>query len=302
MMTGKCILLIEDHPDSCEALRQMIARRGGKAECACTLQEGIIVERAARQAGHPFDCVISDLGLPGSTISAVLETLREFKSQGIPVRAITGVADENIIAQCIALQIPVILKGTTAESIMESVIYALAENPKTGDVYEVAKALLDNKEIVREVPAHTSWFFVTWPKWAQALTSLGAIFGVLGTVSTFSIATIKSVDAKAVARETVRLAAETYQGKVDHNSEQLALQGTFIRSLQDSKIEMVTQLANLTRSTTRIEDKIDGILRNDAKVNAMWKQRLERKTNADLGKEGVGDTPEGPSQQPPNNK
>jgi hypothetical protein len=57
-MKGKCILIIDDHLETCKALTAMIARRNGVAECACTLKEGIILERVKRENGNPYDCIV----------------------------------------------------------------------------------------------------------------------------------------------------------------------------------------------------------------------------------------------------
>lgn len=260
MLAGKCVLLIEDHPESCFQLQAMIERRSGKAECAHTLQEGLIVERAARTNGQPFDCVVSDLGLPNVTYQDVVEALKQLRSLGIPVRAISGTGDPDAVAACASAGIPLILKGTHAEGIMESVLYALSENPRTGDgLQKLGTDIIDNRDQVREIPVHTSWFFLTWPRWAQVISSFGTMIGIMVTICTLAIATIRTIDAKAIARETAAQTAKEVNTNVNRNTQMILQQGANIRSLQDTRIAWGAELKQQGRTLRRVEDKIDSI-------------------------------------------
>lgn len=300
MMDGKCILLIEDHPDSCDALKAMLERRGARAECAATLQEGRVVERSARMAGRPFDCIVCDIGLPQVTYHEVIEALQGFISNGIPVRAISGTSNPEVVAACANAKVALIMKTTPAEGIMESVLYALAENPKTGNIDEIAPEIIANSASSRVIPKEKElWFFTKWPKWAQLLSSILMMVTLGTTVTSIGIATIKTLDAKAIARETARQTAEEVNRNITNNTTQIGLQGQWIRALQDSKIQVTETLKIQGQTLLRIEDKLDRFTSDTAKVNAMWRQRLEGKTNEQLRKEGVRDTIDGPSYEEP---
>lgn len=66
------ILLVEDHKDTCEVMRQLLARRGHEVVVAHTVAAGI---EAAEKMGE-LDLLISDLGLPDGTGLDLMKTLR----------------------------------------------------------------------------------------------------------------------------------------------------------------------------------------------------------------------------------
>jgi CheY-like chemotaxis protein len=252
-MKGKCILIIDDHLETCKALTAMIARRNGVAECACTLKEGIILERVKRENGNPYDCIVCDLGFPESDAANTIDVMRGFIANGIPVRALTGASEPAVVAACHDAGIKLILKGTAAEGIMESIYYALAENATTG-IQEVAEEIVENRSLVREVPVHRSaWFFLNWPKWGQVAATAGTILGVCSTLTVMSAAVIKKIDERAVAN----LAAKQISATVDENSKGIKVNAVNIRELQDDRIRIFEQLKNQSTQLTRIEQKID---------------------------------------------
>lgn len=298
-MTGRRLLVIDDHPESGETLRRMIERRGGTVEVALTLREGLVVERSERIHGRPFDCVVADFGLPNTTFNEVLEALKTLRSIGIPVCGWTG-SDEasEVVAACLAAQIKIVLKATSAEGIMEAILETLPQKPGA-DLEEIAHAIVDNRERVREVPWHSGFFFFTWSRMAQAWTLLGGVGTVATAIITFSLATLGKMDAHVVAREAVKQSSAEYTKKVNGNTEHLEKSDKQIRDLQDHEIETKTMLQNALASLSRIEDKLEGIKMDRKKTDAMWQQRLEHKTNADLGREGVKDTLIGPAESVP---
>jgi CheY-like chemotaxis protein len=252
-MKGKCILIIDDHLDTCEALCAMIKRRGGEPECAVTLKEGIILERVKRETGNPYDCIVSDLGFPQSDAENTIDVLRGFISNGIPVRALSGASDPAVIAACHDAGIKLILKGTPAEGIMESILYAIAENADTG-IEEVAEDIVENRQVVREIPQHVAaWFFWRWPVWGQITATVGTVTVVCGTLISISAAVIKKVDARAVADE----AARTVIAQSSATTKKVETHDIQIRELQDDRIRIFEQLKNQSASLGRIEDKLD---------------------------------------------
>jgi CheY-like chemotaxis protein len=256
-MKGKTLLVIDDHQDSCDAIKKMIERRNGEAECAATLKEGIVLERVRRETGRPFDAIVCDLAFPHSNAFETIETLKMFRSYGIPVRAITGASDPEIITACHEAGIALILKGTAAEGIMESLLYALAENADR-DMPQIAEQIVENRNVSREIPAyHSPWFFVQWPRWGQVCAGVGSFLALCGTIVTMSAAVIKTIDAKAVAAEAARQVSERNKTQLDGNTREIGVSAQKIRLLEDDRVKVFTQLGNIEKQLDRMEDKID---------------------------------------------
>lgn len=73
------VLLVEDHPDTVQSLSRLLTKRGYEVRIATTLAAAL--ESAAR---HPFDVLISDMGLPDGT---GLDLMRRLSEKG-KVRAV----------------------------------------------------------------------------------------------------------------------------------------------------------------------------------------------------------------------
>ncbi len=67
---GLRLLLVEDHEDTSRTLSRLLTRRGYEVQTADTLERAITVA-----AEHPFDVLISDMGLPDGTGIQVMERL-----------------------------------------------------------------------------------------------------------------------------------------------------------------------------------------------------------------------------------
>jgi CheY-like chemotaxis protein len=88
---GDTILVIDDHPDARDSLRQFLALKGFRTEGAATGEEGL---RLAREL-HPV-AITLDLVMPGMDGWAVLSTLKaDPELSAIPVILFTGMADER---------------------------------------------------------------------------------------------------------------------------------------------------------------------------------------------------------------
>lgn len=99
--TGRRILVIDDHADSREALRDLLQVFGHEVEVACDGEEGI---RAATEgAADGLEVVICDIGLPGQLDGyGVAETLREASgTSDLRLVALTGWGDESSIRRAL---------------------------------------------------------------------------------------------------------------------------------------------------------------------------------------------------------
>ncbi len=98
---GRRILVIDDHADSREALRDLLQVFGHEVEVARDGEEG--VRAAAEGAADGLEVVICDIGLPGQLDGyAVAEALREApETGGLRLVALTGWGDESSIRRAL---------------------------------------------------------------------------------------------------------------------------------------------------------------------------------------------------------
>ena len=73
------ILMVDDHEDTSRALKRLLVRMGYEVKLAHTVRHALDVARA-----HPFDLIISDIGLPDGS---GLDLMRQLRAQR-PVRGI----------------------------------------------------------------------------------------------------------------------------------------------------------------------------------------------------------------------
>ena len=85
------LLLIEDHPDTCQVMQRLLRSAGYEVTAAENLAEAF---RACRDTPKPFDIVVSDLGLPDGS---GLDFMRQFRlnSPSTPAIALSGFGMED---------------------------------------------------------------------------------------------------------------------------------------------------------------------------------------------------------------
>ena len=90
-------LLIEDDPDTCEALCRILRHRGFQIDCAQSVTEAMEKLKAAP------DCMVLDLMLPDGS---GLQVLRHVRESGLPVRiaVATGAGDTDLMSDAILLR------------------------------------------------------------------------------------------------------------------------------------------------------------------------------------------------------
>jgi two-component system CheB/CheR fusion protein len=87
------LLLVEDHPDTAEAMADLLRALGHEVRVAGTVAAGLACAAAAQQAGDGIDLVISDLGLPdGSGTDLMRELGARYGLRGI---ALSGYGTEE---------------------------------------------------------------------------------------------------------------------------------------------------------------------------------------------------------------
>jgi len=88
------ILLVEDHADTASVLARFLRMSGHRVDVAPDVATALQLA-----AGHGFDLLISDLGLPDGSGLDLLQTLRS-RAFTFPALAMTGYGQETDIKQC----------------------------------------------------------------------------------------------------------------------------------------------------------------------------------------------------------
>jgi signal transduction histidine kinase/ActR/RegA family two-component response regulator len=83
------ILCIDDEPLLRELLREILEREGHQVSVADGGQSGVEEFRAARDRSHPFDVVVTDLGMPYFDGRQVVKAIKQ-ESPGTPIIMLTG--------------------------------------------------------------------------------------------------------------------------------------------------------------------------------------------------------------------
>ena len=87
------LLLVEDHPDTAEAMADLLRALGHEVRVAGTVAAGLAAAEATLQAGERIDLVISDLGLPDGT---GMDLMRELAARyGLRGIALSGYGSEE---------------------------------------------------------------------------------------------------------------------------------------------------------------------------------------------------------------
>jgi DNA-binding response OmpR family regulator len=96
-MKNRRTLLVEDDPDTCEALTRILRRRGYEVDCAMSVHEAFdkLNDRPA--------CIVLDLMLPDGN---GIDLLRRVREGNLPIRVAvaTGTADTDLMSDAILLK------------------------------------------------------------------------------------------------------------------------------------------------------------------------------------------------------
>jgi PAS domain S-box-containing protein len=93
------ILLVEDHLDTQSVMRRVLRSMGHSVRTAATVREALAEFSRARDAGTPFDLLISDLGLPDASGLDLMRDVRGLDPQ-VAAIAVSGYGMEDDIHQC----------------------------------------------------------------------------------------------------------------------------------------------------------------------------------------------------------
>lgn len=243
-------LIIEDHENSSEALTKLLEHRNFEVQIRSNMTEGLETFNQRKEDGMPFDIVVADLCLPDSPADATLATLVSLAPT--PVRAITGISDPEIIKMAKEMGVNLILKGTSAEGIVESILYAILDRQSS---LTVAKEIVENREKSREIPlihpkGMIAHIFMTLPKWAQIAGAVGVIIGTLSSMAGGATLIYKAVYVRGATSEQVASESTTILNQIKTIGATSAANSGKIRDLEDSK-------RDLTNKIDTLADKVD---------------------------------------------
>jgi CheY-like chemotaxis protein len=92
--SGRRLLLVEDHPDTAEAMSQVLRMWGHQVVLAPSVAEAVEAAKRATRTGDGFDLVVCDIGLPDGTGWDLMRLLaNRFHLRGIAVTAFSTAAD-----------------------------------------------------------------------------------------------------------------------------------------------------------------------------------------------------------------
>lgn len=125
------VLLVEDHPDTAEALADLLRASGHRVTVAGSVGEALAMAEAAAAAGEPgsIDLVVSDLGLPDGSGCDLMRELAE--RHGLRGIALSGYGMDDDVQQSLAAGFERHLTKPVDIRTLEGAIRASAGAPNT---------------------------------------------------------------------------------------------------------------------------------------------------------------------------
>jgi PAS domain S-box-containing protein len=119
------LLLVEDHPDTAEAMADLLRALGHEVRVAGSVAAGLAAAAAAQESGATIDLVISDLGLPdGSGMDLMRELGRLYRLRGI---ALSGYGSEEDVRRSLEAGFARHLTKPVNFQALEAVIHETAQ-------------------------------------------------------------------------------------------------------------------------------------------------------------------------------
>ena len=121
------LLLVEDHPDTAEAMADLLRALGHEVRVAGTVAQGLATAAATLEAGESIDLVISDLGLPdGTGMDLMRELVARYGLRGI---ALSGYGTEEDVRRSLEAGFTRHLTKPVNFQALEAVILEAARQP-----------------------------------------------------------------------------------------------------------------------------------------------------------------------------
>lgn len=256
-MSGKRILIVEDHTNSANALKEKIERCGGVAEIAGSYAEALgMLKAVGEDDSLKYNLILSDLGLIDSDALGTLDWLKRLQDRGHMVCAL-GVSDPKIVERAAREHICLILKGTSAEGIMESVFYALMRaDPAYSQT--ASKEIVENRRVLREIPIHVgAWFFATWPRWVQVAASISTIATALTLTGALGGTVFNAISGRVEAATVLATHATEVDQQISQLHETIRTNGKELSAGHDERIKIFERLDAITKQLDHIDKKLD---------------------------------------------
>lgn len=250
------VLLIDDHGESCSTLKALLEVKNFRAECVGTMKAAREMIAEKNRSNIFFDLIVSDLCLPDSTAQETLNWLRDLN---MPVRAISGINDPEIIELAVACGIKLITKGTSAEGILESIFYAFLERKPDP---AAAKAIADVRSRPRELQAimpttGIARLFAILPRWAQIAAAIATIAGIMSTAVGATSVMYQRIYHKGATAEQANTKADINTARLDEVDARSEKNSTIIRELQDHNLIIDGEFKSLNGKLDVFRDDIN---------------------------------------------
>lgn len=243
---NKSVLIVEDDTTQCQALCRLLELRGINTTCAESWADA--VECVKEQE---FDLAIVDLGLPDSPGEVTADRLHKLQ---VPVIALTGIDDPDLIRKFQRQQLPFVLKPVVTRDFMKTV---LTELEYRAPDEKLEHAILQTRHI-EPVPVmqDTNWLRRNAAAIAVCLAFVSSACGVAFAFYNSGIS-----DAKTVASEKIIIGNQLDQLRSTDKTmaDALSKLAGEVRQLQNFDIDSKNDRANLHSEVGRVTSEIGAL-------------------------------------------
>ena len=243
---NKSVLIIEDDDVQCQALCRLLDLRGIRATCAESWKDGI---ECARE--QTFDLAVVDLGLPDSEADHTADNLYKLK---MPVVAMTGLDDPELIRKFQRQQLPFVLKPVVTRDFIKTVLTELEFHAPSE---HLEQAILETRHMeATPVVQDKNWL----RRNAAAIAVCLAFVSSAGTVA-FAFYDSGIADATKVASEKVVIGHQLDQLRATDKTmaDALSQLAAEVRQLQNFDIDSKNDRANLHSEVGRVTSEIGAL-------------------------------------------
>ncbi|MFW6017824.1 MAG: GAF domain-containing protein [Halapricum sp.] len=260
---GISILHVDDEPDLSETVAAFLEREDERftVEVATNAREGL-----KRLSRADFDCIVSDLDMPGRNGIEFLEAVRE-QDPDVPFILYTGKGSEEIASEAISAGVTDYIQKRTGtaqyEVLANRIVNAVEKHRST----ERAEAMDRIRRILREVDKR-----LVRAQTREEIES--AVCHVLAETGSYPLAWVGDEEGGAVRRRaSAGTATDFLEVLLPHSDERPLLEGPTRRALRTGERAVVQSIAEGQRGGSWETAAVDHGLRSAAAVPLAYDDR-----------------------------